>query len=207
MADNVMNEQDDDELIPVETPPQDQEDPQPQDVEADEDDEDDEDARLAQSEDDSDDEISRQTNHDRRAKRRERQKRARDAAQRELQMLRETVAALSESEISTAAEYFAGRVRNYNLQEYDEKLAERGAVLHERHCGACHVPPHDEDVAYAIGIPLHGQRPDYIRYAIGAYLAGKREPLLDTMAHEIQQLEAADIDALVNYYSSYRDRN
>ena len=119
----------------------------------------------------------------------------------------ETVAALSESEISTAAEYFAGRVRNYNLQEYDEKLAERGAVLHERHCGACHVPPHDEDVAYAIGIPLHGQRPDYIRYAIGAYLAGKREPLLDTMAHEIQQLEAADIDALVNYYSSYRDRN
>jgi sulfide dehydrogenase cytochrome subunit len=116
----------------------------------------------------------------------------------------ETVAALSESEVTVAAEYFAARTRNYNLEEFDAELAAKGAVLHERHCGACHVPPHDEDVAYAIGIPLHGQRPDYIRYAIGAYFGGQREPLLDTMAHEIQQLEPADFDALVNYYSSYR---
>ena len=118
----------------------------------------------------------------------------------------ETVAALSEPEVSTAAEYFAAQVRNYNREEFDEELAAKGAVLHERHCGACHLPPHDEDVAYAIGIPLHGQRPDYIRYAIGAYFGGKREPLLDTMAHEIRQLEPADFDALVHYYSSYRAR-
>lgn len=123
MADNVMNEQDDDELIPVETPPQDQEDPQPQDVEADEDDEDDEDARLAQSEDDSDDEISRQTNHDRRAKRRERQKRARDAAQRELQMLRETVAALSQRVAAT--ESHAASTNAQTLQQrLDRAVAE-----------------------------------------------------------------------------------
>ena len=64
--------------------------------------------------------------------------------------------------------------------------------------------PTEEDVAYAIGIPLHGQRPDYIRYAIQSYFGGKREPLLDTMAHEIRQLEGADFEALVNYYSSYR---
>lgn len=116
----------------------------------------------------------------------------------------ETVAALSNAEVSAVAEYFSGLVRTYNLEDFDAELAARGAVLHERHCGACHVPPHDEDVAYAIGIPLHGQRPDYIRYAIGAYFGGKREPLLDTMAHEIQQLDQGDFDALVNYYSSYR---
>lgn len=116
----------------------------------------------------------------------------------------ETVAALSEAEVAAVAKYFAGQVRNYNREEFDEELAAKGAVLHERHCGACHVPPHDEDVAYAIGIPLHGQRPDYIRYAIGAYFGGKRDPLLDTMAHEIQQLDEGDFDALVNYYSSYR---
>ncbi len=116
----------------------------------------------------------------------------------------ETVAALSQAEVTAAAEYYAARARNYNREPFDEELAAKGAVLHERHCGACHVPPDDEDVAYAIGIPLHGQRPDYIRYAIDAYFSGKREPLLDTMAHEIQQLEPADIDALVNYYSSYR---
>jgi sulfide dehydrogenase cytochrome subunit len=116
----------------------------------------------------------------------------------------ETVSALTESQVSAAAEYFSSRVREYNLEQYDPELAARGAVLHERHCGACHIPPHDEDVAYAIGIPLHGQRPDYIQYAIRAYFGGKREPLLDTMAHEIQQLDGDDFDALVNYYSSYR---
>ena len=116
----------------------------------------------------------------------------------------ETVAALSTAEVTAAAGYYAARARHYNHEKYDEELAAKGAMLHERHCGACHVPPHDEDVAYAIGIPLHGQRPDYIRYAIGAYFSGKREPLLETMAHEIRQLEPADFDALVHYYSSYR---
>ena len=119
----------------------------------------------------------------------------------------ETVASLTESEVSAAAEYFSTRVREYNLEEFDAELAATGAVLHERHCGACHVPPHDEDADYAIGIPLHGQRPEYIRYAIRAYFGGNREPLLDTMAHEIQQLDNDDLDALVNYYSSYQAGN
>ena len=116
----------------------------------------------------------------------------------------ETVAALSEAQVTAAAEYFSKQVRKYNREEFDQALAAKGAVLHERHCSPCHVPPDDEDVDYAVGIPLHGQRPDYIRYAIRAYFSGKREPLLDTMAHEIQQLDPTDIDALVNYYSSYR---
>ncbi len=116
----------------------------------------------------------------------------------------ETVASLTAAEVSAAAGYFSGLVREYNREEFDRELAAQGAVLHERHCAACHIPPHDEDVAYAIGIPLHGQRPDYVRYAIRAYFEGKREPLLDTMAHEIGQLGAEDFDALVNYYSSYR---
>ena len=119
----------------------------------------------------------------------------------------ETVAALTADQVSAAAEYFSGRARDYNLEEFDAELAARGAVLHERHCGACHLPPHDEDVEYAIGIPLHGQRPDYIRYAIRAYFGGNREPLLDTMAHEIAQLDDGDFEALVNYYSSYRARD
>jgi len=116
----------------------------------------------------------------------------------------ETVAGLTESEVSTAADYFAAQERNYNLEEYDEALAEKGAVLHERHCGACHLPPHDENVDYAIGIPLHGQRSGYIRYALSAYFGGKREALLEAMAHEIRQLDPDDFNALVNYYSSYR---
>ena len=119
----------------------------------------------------------------------------------------ETVAELSESEVSAAAEYFAAQERSYNLEEFDEALAAEGAILHERHCAACHLPPHDENVDYAVGIPLHGQRSDYIRYALRAYFGGKREPLLEAMKHEIRELDPDDFDALVNYYSSYRARD
>ena len=119
----------------------------------------------------------------------------------------ETVASWTADQVSAAAEYFSGRAREYNLEKFDPELAARGAVLHERHCGACHLPPHDEDVAYAIGIPLHGQRAGYIRDSIRAYFSGKREPLLDTMAHENGQFDDRDFEALVNYYSSYRARN
>ena len=90
---NTLTEDDDDtpeteELIPVETPPEGNDDQ--------DDDEDQEDERLAQSEDDSDEDISTSSNRERRRKRREMQKKARDAAQRELAELRQTVAMLSQ---------------------------------------------------------------------------------------------------------------
>ena len=116
----------------------------------------------------------------------------------------ETVAVLSEDQVTEAAAYFARQYRVASNEEFDKMLAAQGAILHERHCASCHRPPHDEDVADAIGIPLHGQHADYIRFAISAYLTGSREPLLETMAHELQQLGEEDLDALVNYYSSYR---
>jgi cytochrome c553 len=116
----------------------------------------------------------------------------------------EAVAELSDSGVAEAAEYFAGQVRGPTHEEFDKELAAKGAILYQRHCAACHRPPHDEDVASAIGIPLHGQRSDYIRFAIKAYLGGDREALLEVMAHELRQLEGGDLDALVNYFSSYR---
>jgi sulfide dehydrogenase cytochrome subunit len=118
-----------------------------------------------------------------------------------------TVASLTEAQVSEAADYFSSQVRDYNLEDFDAELAAKGAALHDRHCGACHLPPHDEDVAYAIGIPLHGQRSDYIRNAMQAYFSGSREPLLDTMAHENGQFDDRDFEALVNYYSSYGARH
>ena len=115
----------------------------------------------------------------------------------------ETVVKLSESQVTQAALYFESQERGASMEEFDRELAARGEVLHQRHCASCHKPPDDEDVAYAIGIPLHGQRIDYIRFAIGAYFAGSREPLLETMAHELGRLDMDDFDALVNYYASY----
>ena len=68
----------------------------------------------------------------------------------------------------------------------------------------CHLPPDHEGVADAVGIPLHGQRSEYLRFAIEAYFAGDREALLEAMAEEIRKLQSGDLGALVNYYSSYR---
>lgn len=93
MADNQLTETDDEELIPVETPPEAE---APQAEEADEEeDHDDEDARLADDDDDDDDtdEDGKPSktvkNRERRNKRREIRKLAKERADMELRMLRE----------------------------------------------------------------------------------------------------------------------
>ena len=116
----------------------------------------------------------------------------------------ETVAALSESEVAEVAEFYAAKTRDPSHEEFDKDLAAEGAVLHRRHCSLCHLPPDHDGVADAVGIPLHGQRSEYLRFAIEAYFAGDREALLEAMAEEIRKLQAGDLGALVNYYSSYR---
>jgi sulfide dehydrogenase cytochrome subunit len=116
----------------------------------------------------------------------------------------ETVAALSEAEVSELADYFAAESRGPSEEIFDNELAAEGELLHRQHCSSCHLPPDHEDVAYALGIPLHGQRAEYLRYAIEAYFAGDREALLDVMANQIKQLQPGDLGALVHYYASYR---
>lgn len=116
----------------------------------------------------------------------------------------EIVAALSEDDVLELAGYFADLPRESVEEAFDADLAAQGEVLHQKYCSSCHVPPDDEGVASAIGIPLHGQRPEYLRYAIESYFSGDREALLTTMAGRILSLEPGDLGALVQYYSSYR---
>lgn len=116
----------------------------------------------------------------------------------------ETVAELDEDTVFAIANYYGGKERQALDQPFDEELAVEGAALHRQHCGACHARPDSEQAEFAIGIPLHGQRREYLRFAIEAYLAGDREALLPAMAHELAELEPGDIGALVNYYASYR---
>ena len=119
----------------------------------------------------------------------------------------ETVAALSESEVGELAEYFAAQERGSPREEFNSDLAAEGEVLHKQHCSNCHYPPDHQFVADAVGIPLHGQRSEYLRFAIEAYFAGDREALLDAMAVQITMLKPGDLGALVNYYSSYRSED
>jgi len=111
----------DDELIPVETPP---EDAKTGEAEADEDDGDEEDERLSTSDDEHDEDIASSTNRERRRKRREIQKRAKEAAQREIEELRRTVAMLSQRVSATET-----HAATANAQTLEQRLAQAQAEV------------------------------------------------------------------------------
>jgi sulfide dehydrogenase cytochrome subunit len=115
----------------------------------------------------------------------------------------ETVAVLSESEVAEVSEYYAQMVRGSSGEEFDIALAAEGAVLHQKYCARCHLPPEDEHVAYAIGIPLEGQRSKYLLFALETYFTGDRESLVEKMDEKMEMLNDGDLNKLVNFYSSY----
>lgn len=123
---NNLSEQDDDDLIPVETPPEEETKAEEAEVDDDEDDDEDdgEDARLAESDDDHDEEVSK--NQKRRQKRREVQKRAKEAAQRELETLRQLNADLLRR-VSAIETHTA----NSNAQTLEQKLAQAVAEVQQ----------------------------------------------------------------------------
>lgn len=115
----------------------------------------------------------------------------------------ETVKHTSDERIADLAEHYAAQRRGPSNEPYDAELAAKGAALHQELCSQCHVPPDDPGVADRLGIPLHGQRSVYLRYALTSYMDGRRENLLDAMGEKLKQLDADGIEALVNYYASY----
>lgn len=116
----------------------------------------------------------------------------------------EIVAALEDDDVFALADYFAAQERRFAGFEFDEALAAEGRVLHQERCAVCHWRPDDPDAAAALGIPLHGQRPDYLRFALEAYRSGRRTELLPAMNEQLESLEPGDFEALVNYYASFR---
>ncbi|MBT8088813.1 MAG: hypothetical protein KJO01_01260, partial [Gammaproteobacteria bacterium] len=94
----------------------------------------------------------------------------------------ETVKHTSDERIADLAEHYASQPRKSSKEAYNRKLATEGEKIHARLCSGCHLPPDDPAVADALGIPLHGQRGVYLRYALKSYRDGRRENLLDAMA-------------------------
>ena len=115
----------------------------------------------------------------------------------------QTVALLTDENIADLAEHYSKLERPSLNEPYDQSLAVQGEQLHDEHCARCHVPPDDPGAADALGYPLHGQHPVYLRYALQAYLDGTREHLLEQMKAKMELLEDGDVEALVNYYASY----
>ncbi len=115
----------------------------------------------------------------------------------------DTVEFLSEEDIVELAGYYAAMPRISSEEEFDERLAGVGKLIHDEHCAQCHVSPDDENAEEALGIPLDGQRSAYLRLALGAYLTGDRQTLVPVMADKLKLLDPDKIQALVNYYASY----
>ena len=104
-----------------------------------------------------------------------------------------TAAILTDDNIADLAECYGSLPRFSHATTFNEKLAAAGKNVHERLCSRCHVPPDDPDVADVLGIPLHGQRADYLRYALESYLNGNRENLLPEMEEKLAQLKHGEV--------------
>ena len=115
----------------------------------------------------------------------------------------ETADLLSDENIADLAEYFAAIKRPSLDEDFDAALVALGEPVHRRLCARCHLPPDDPNVGDVLGPPLHGQRADYLRYALTSYLSGTRENLLDEMKAKITLLDDGDVEALAHYYGSY----
>ena len=115
----------------------------------------------------------------------------------------DTAVALTDENISGLAAHYAAMPRPSLDEPVDDALAALGEPVHRKLCARCHVPPDDPDVAEVLGPPLHGQRADYLRYALESYLSGARENLLDEMKEKISLLDEGDVEALAHYYGSF----
>lgn len=123
MTDNTLTENDDEELIPVETPPEEDKEPEPEPEDNDEDEDED---RLAASDDDSEEEISANTklNRERRKKRREIARRAKEAAELKIEMLQR-----QNEEMLRRLSAIEGTTHQSAVQTLEQKIAAARAEI------------------------------------------------------------------------------
>ena len=111
---------------------------------------------------------------------------------------------LTEKEVVAAADHYSAMPRIATDEDFNKHLALAGEKIHAQHCAVCHLKPDDDNVANALGIPLHGQRMKYLEFAIEAYFDGSRLSLIPQMAEKLALLDEDDIEALIHYYASYK---
>lgn len=108
---------------------------------------------------------------------------------------------LSESDISQLAKFFAGKKFVRAVQNFDPELAKNGKVIHQENCEKCHASNGSEakdDAGF-----LAGQWTPYLRMTFQEYSTGKRH-MEQKMKPKIQKLDNDGIEALLNYYASFK---
>jgi sulfide dehydrogenase cytochrome subunit len=109
----------------------------------------------------------------------------------------------TEEEINAMAEFFSSKPFVKAKQDFDPKLAENGAKLHDKYCEKCHAEGGSsaEDDS---GI-LNGQWQPYLKWTMADFMAGKREAP-KKMKKQVDKLNEKfgekGLEALFNYYAA-----
>ena len=115
-------------------------------------------------------------------------------------MMCKMVSRLTDEQVAELAAHFATMPFSPANEDFDPALAEKGKTVHFEQCAICHGENDPGDAEASI---LHGQRQGYLRYALQEYAAAERKQL-PAMEKKAVKLTPDDIEALVNYYASYR---
>jgi sulfide dehydrogenase cytochrome subunit len=115
-------------------------------------------------------------------------------------MMCQIATSLSEDDIVELAAHFAAMPFKPAGEDFDAALAATGEEIHEDGCAMCHGVHGPGDPQFSI---VHGQKMAYLRGVIQQYAAGERDQLAPMQA-ATSSLTPGDIEALANYYASYR---
>ena len=107
----------------------------------------------------------------------------------------------SDDDIKQVAKYYSERKFIRAKQKFDPALAAKGKEIHDMSCEKCHsdggTAAKDE-----AGLPA-GQWIPYLKQAFEEFNTGKR-PIAKKMKLKLDDLNKDDIDALINYYASFK---
>ncbi len=111
------------------------------------------------------------------------------------------LADVSAADIDTLAKAYAGKKFVRFNQTADAALAAKGKAVHDAQCEKCHSEGGsvaDDDAGIMAGQPLA-----YLKAQLTDYKSGKR-PAPSKMKPKTDALQPADIDALAQYYASFK---
>ena len=107
----------------------------------------------------------------------------------------------SDAEIEAMGDFFAKQKPHPYDQTVDAKMAEKGAMLQEKHCARCHV---DDGKDFKDNSPIMaGQWLKYLQIQMDEYVSGKRK-MSEKMAEKVKPLSREDIDAIAHFYASVK---
>ncbi|EKA6053654.1 cytochrome c-553 [Vibrio parahaemolyticus] len=111
------------------------------------------------------------------------------------------VKSLSEAQIEELAKHYAGLEFVPAKQSFDQALAMKGKAIHAKSCENCHSDGGSNALDEAS--VLAGQQKGYLATTLQQFKQGKRS-VDKKMDEAFKGLSADDLNALVEYYASYR---